>query len=339
MALLWVAALSIFPGPQGRWRLAISAGCGLALALLQPFAIVTVVAVLSVWLVVELLSTRTASARGWVLGSSLSGGAFVAAAAPVLLYDLQAVWSHPALAAWNRQNVTPSPRLWETVIAFFPLLGLSAVALWKREMWGSSSFRFVAVWGIVNLLLLYAPFGLQRRLTLGIFLPLAALAAYGVVYLGRGRRWLPMAALLLTLPSQLVVIGAGLSAALTQDPALVLTRDERSAYGWMAENLPAGSLVLADETSGNRIPAFADLRVVYGHPFETPSAEAELAWVRAVVAWRGSSSALVADLRARGVDYVFVTPDLRSRAPLEWLSSLDIVYRFGDVAVYEVTPP
>jgi hypothetical protein len=107
----------------------------------------------------------------------------------------------------------------------------------------------------------------------------------------------------------------------------------------MAENLPAGSLVLADETSGNRIPAFADLRVVYGHPFETPSAEAELAWVRAVVAWRGSSSALVADLRARGVDYVFVTPDLRSRAPLEWLSSLDIVYRFGDVAVYEVPPP
>ncbi len=337
MAFLWMAALCIFPGGRSRWRLVGAIGCGVALALLQPFAVATAFLASSAWMALEIVaSRRRPDDRGRILGSILALGGFLVGAAPVLLYDARVVLAHPALAEWNRQNLTPSSRLWETALAFLPLLLMAAVALLKREMWASSGFRFVAVWGGMNLLLLYAPFALQRRFVLGAFLPLAALAAYGVLYFAHRRRWIPAAALLLTLPSHLVVLGAGLSGALTQNPTLVLTQDERAAYSWMAENLPSGVLVLAGETAGNRIPAYADVRVVYGHPFETPSAETARAWVRAAFAWRGDSTGLVAALRARGVDYVYVGPEERALGPLNWLTSLEPRFQSGAVAVYAV---
>jgi len=339
MAFLCMAALCIFPGGHGRWRLVASAAFGLALALLQPFAVATVLVVASLWIASEIAASRRGPDDSpWRRGSILALAAFLVGAAPVLLYDVGAVLSHPALADWNRQNLTPSPGLWETALAFLPLLAMAAVAVLKREMWTSRAFRFVAVWGVLNLILLYAPFGLQRRLVLGVFFPLAALAAYGVTYFTRRRRWIPAAALLLTFPSHLVVLGAGLSAALTQNTVLVMTEDERTTYGWMAEHLPGGALVLAGETSGNRIPAFADLRVVYGHPFETPSAAAQRAWVRAAFAWPGDSAGLIAALRARGVGYVYVGPEERELGQLEWLSLLEPRFEAGDVAVYAVPP-
>jgi hypothetical protein len=199
--------------------------------------------------------------------------------------------------------------------------------------------RFLVVWGVTSLVLLYAPFGLQRRLVLGLYLPLAVLAGMGVSVLARRRTWLPTAVILLTLPSHLVVVGAGLAAALTQDPRLVLTVDEVAAYRWMETSLPENALVLAGARAGNRIPAFADVRVVYGHPFETPSAASEQAWVEAAYAWRGAANGLVEDLRARGVDYVYVGIEERSLGPLTWLSTFAPEFESGEVAVYRMPSP
>jgi hypothetical protein len=145
--------------------------------------------------------------------------------------------------------------------------------------------------------------------------------------------------ILLTLPSHLVVVGAGLAAALTQDPRLVLTSDEAAAYRWIDANLPANALVLAGARAGNRIPAFADVRVLYGHPFETPSAASEQAWVEAAYAWSGAAEGLLEDLRAREVDYVYVGIEERALGPLTWLSTLAPEFESGAAAVYRIPAP
>jgi hypothetical protein len=223
-------------------------------------------------------------------------------------------------------------------LAFLPLLGLAVVSLADRENRRRSSFRFLAVWAAVTLILLYAPFGLQRRLALGVYMPLAVVAAVGLSGRPRLPRWLPLLALLLTIPSHLVVVVAGLSGVARQEPALVLGADERETYRWMDDNLREGSLVLAGPLAGNRIPAYADVRVIYGHPFETPNAEAEKAWVEAVYAWRGSPAGVLSALRARGVEYVYVGEDERAMGPMEWLALLTPIHTVGDVAVFEAPP-
>jgi hypothetical protein len=339
MAVVWLAGLCIFPGMETRRRIVVAAACGVALSLLQPFAVAALGLVSIIWLVIEALAKRR-SADPVSIRSALSTLAvFGLAAAPVLVYDVWAVTANPSLAGWNRQNLTPSPSLLETGLAFLPLLAVAMPVLWTRASWKNPAVRFLVVWGAANLVLLYAPFGLQRRLVLGLYLPLAVLAGMGVSALARWRRWLPTAVILLTLPSHLVVVGAGLAAALTQDPRLVLTVDEVSAYRWMDANLPANALVLAGARAGNRIPAFADVRVVYGHPFETPSAASEQIWVEAAFAWRGEADGLVEDLRAREVEYVYVGIEERALGPLNWLSTLAPEFESGESAVYWIPPP
>lgn len=339
MAVVWLAGLSIFPGIQGRRRIVLASACGTILSLLQPFAVATLGLVSIIWLAVEAIAKRPSGDPGVIRPAISALAAFGLGAAPVLAYDIWAVTANPALADWNRQNVTPSPGLFETGLAFLPLLALAFRALWNRVSWKNPAVRFMVVWGATNLVLLYAPFGLQRRLVLGLYLPLAVLAGMGVSALARRRKWLPTAVLLLTLPSHLVVVGAGLAGALTQDPKLVLTVDEVAAYRWMEASLPADALVLAGARAGNRIPAFADVRVVYGHPFETPSAASEQAWVEAVYAWRGGAEGLLEALRARGVDYLYVGSEERGLGPLNWLTTLEPEFQSGEAAVYRIPGP
>jgi hypothetical protein len=338
VAALCLGGLTISPGYSSRWRIPLAGGSGLALALLQPFAVGAVAVFGSVWLGLETLAGSDPVERTERRRSAAALVAFLAAASPIIAYDAWAVFTHPALAAWNRQNFTPSPSLIETGLAFLPLLGLAVVSLADRENRRRSSFRFLAVWAAVTLILLYAPFGLQRRLALGVYMPLAVVAAVGLNGRPRLPRWLPLLALLLTIPSHLVVVAAGLSGVARQEPALVLGADERETYRWMDDNLRDGSLVLAGPLAGNRIPAYADVRVIYGHPFETPNAEAERAWVEAVYAWRGSPAGVLAALRARGVEYVYVGEDERAMGPMEWLALLTPIHTVGDVAVFEAPP-
>ena len=339
MAVVWLAGICIFPGLDGRRRILTAAACGAALSLLQPFAVASLGLVSIIWLAIEALA-KGSSVEPVSIRPALSAlAAFGFGAAPVVAYDVWAVTANPSLAGWNRQNLTPSPSLLETGLAFLPLLALAVPVLWSRVSWKNPAVRFLVIWGATNLVLLYAPFGLQRRLVLGLYLPLVVLAGMGASVLARWRKWLPTAVLLLTLPSHLVVIGAGLAAALTQDPRLVLTVDEVAAYRWMEASLPPNALVLAGVRAGNRIPAFADVRVLYGHPFETPSAASERAWVEAAYAWDGAASGLVEDLRARGVDYVYVGVEERSLGPLTWLSTLVPEFESGEVAVYRMLGP
>ena len=336
MAVVWLAGLCIFPGMESRRRFVVAAACGAALSLLQPFAVAVLGLVSAIWLAIEALA-KPASGDPVSIRAAISAlAAFALGAAPVLVYDVWAVTANPSLAGWNSQNLTPSPSLLETALAFLPLLALAVPALWNRVSWKNPAVRFLVVWGATNLVLLYAPFGLQRRLVLGLYLPLAVLAGMGVFALTGWRKWLPTALLLLTLPSHLVVVGAGLAAALTQDPKLVPTVEEVAAYRWMEASLPEGALVLAGARAGNRIPAFADVRVLYGHPFETPSAAIEHAWVEAVYAWRGGAVELLEALRARGVAYVYVGIEERGLGPLDWLSSLAPEFQSGEVAVYSL---
>jgi hypothetical protein len=140
----------------------------------------------------------------------------------------------------------------------------------------------------------------------------------------------------LCLPTNLLLLGASMGAASRQEPDLILARDEVLAYRWVASSVPAGALVLTGGVSGNRLPAYAPVRVLYGHPFETPDAAKMNDLVDSFFAGDRTSGERMPDLRALSIRYVLVGPRERAAGPLEWLKGLRQIYESDGFAVYEV---
>jgi hypothetical protein len=327
---------------RGATRLAwwaVSAACGAALALILPFVLLPAGAVLVTG--VALLAWMQRDALGWAGARSRlpALAAFAGGAAPIAVYDIWILFARPDLAKWTAQNATPSPSPLAYLIGFAPLLLLAAWAF-AREARLRNPPWLLALWAGVQLLLLYAPLALQRRLALGAYLPLAALAALGAAELtGRRGRRLAFILFLSAIPSNLLVIAAGVGGVARGEPLLVQSEAEACASAWLDVHAPSGSLVLAGEMHSNRLPAQAGVRVLYGHPFETPNAEAERALVQWLYDDTTSLSEALATLEVRGVDYVVFGPQERALGPAFWPEQLKRVAGCGDVSVFEVPVP
>jgi hypothetical protein len=271
----------------------------------------------------------------WRTGLVLLGGA------PFLVYDFWIARSHPALASWNAQNLTASPPVWDVALALSPALILALPGAWwavRRQVY---SARLLFVWAVLGLVLIYAPFELQRRFMMGIYVPFIGLAGFGLHSLAeRASKWArpaPALLLFLSLPTTLLVVLAGFANAQARDPWLYLRRDEARVLEWMDANLPQRTLVLASPESGMFIPAYTAERVIYGHPFETANADTEKeAVMRFFQAGQAGAQAAADFLVQRKVAYIFYGPRERALGALPEGIDLRPVYTSGDVTLYQV---
>src|SRR5439155_9121205 len=78
------------------------------------------------------------------------------------------------------QNITPSPALWDILLTGgVPLLlALAGAVVAVRRR--SEKDMLLLAWLGLGALALYAPFALQRRLSLGLWMPVVLLAATGL---------------------------------------------------------------------------------------------------------------------------------------------------------------
>jgi hypothetical protein len=254
----------------------------LLLGIVQPFCVVTVYSVLGGYFVLCLLKERRLP---WPeIRKGMVAGAVTAA---IIAYDYYVYTFNPVLHAWSEQNVTLSPPPWEYAIAYGLILALAvggAVLALRRR---SKADFFLLAWVIVNGLLLYAPFSLQRRLVTGLHIPLCVLAAIALPRhvsprFSPSRRTLILGTIIvLTVPSNLLVMVTLMTGAAQRDSHLYLYRDEAEAMAWLEENTQSTDIVLASPEMGLFIPAWAGNRVLYGHPFETIKAKEKKALVEA----------------------------------------------------------
>jgi asparagine N-glycosylation enzyme membrane subunit Stt3 len=241
-----------------------------------------------------------------------------AATAPIIAYDYYVYTFNPVLHAWSEQNVTHSPPLWEYALAYGLVLALAvggAVFALRRR---SKADLFLLAWVIVNGLLLYAPFSLQRRLVTGLHVPLCVLAAMALSHyvlpgFSPARRTLILGTLVvLTVPSNLFVLMASMAGAAQHDSRLYLYRDEAEAMTWLEENTQPADIVLASPATSLFIPAWAGNRVLYGHPFETIEADEKKALVETFYQAQTAESVRRGIIEGYHITYVFYGP--RERA-------------------------
>ncbi len=265
--------LSVLMKEDLKKNFVVLAGLSLLEAIIFPFGLVILMVILVLWKLVIWLKSREICLRG-LLAVFLGG-------IPYVLYQYLAIHADPLLAEWDRQNITTSPPLWDLLISFSPAIvfALAGLLLYVREKDGvvSTGSLLVSVWFAAGILLAYSPLTLQRRLLSGFYIPLAGLSVMGIEWLEN--RWKSIsriiwpAFLVLSLMTNAVILGSVSSAIKNRSSEIYLTKGELDAFRWLARNMPAGAVVLAAPETGNRIPAFTPLRVIYGHPFETVHAE------------------------------------------------------------------
>jgi hypothetical protein len=205
---------------------------------------------------------------------------FAVSALPWVAYDALVSRLDPLLAQWNAQNLTPSPVLWDLALSGgLPLLlAIAGLVLAARR--GTDKDIVLIAWLGLGGLALYAPFDLQRRLSLGLWMPVILLAVIGLregLWPRLRPAWRPLALIglaFLVLPSNLLVYFATVAAVARRDPAVFVTQSEAAALSWLASQAALGAVVAASPQLGLLIPARTDARVVYGHPFETVAAAA-----------------------------------------------------------------
>ena len=260
---------------------------------------------------------------------------------PWILYDAWIVLAHPVIAAWSSQNITPSPPLWQYLFGYGILLILAVIGVIRAKPFVTSTGRLLIVWGVSGFLLLYVPIGLQRRLNLGLYFPLAALAAFGLKGIAtRARSFWATALIILILivPSNLIVIAAGLYAVSNDEAVVLHTTDELNAFEWLGDNTSEGTVILAAPVIGNRLPAYSGARVLFGHPFETPNADESKQRVLDYYTWMGSSRMAITALQTDGIELVFFGPQEELIGTPNWLEALPVIAEFGEVRIFMVTP-
>lgn len=276
-------------------------------------------------------------------------------AAPFLVYYAAVVRENSAMAVWNSQNFTPSPPPIYFVLGFgLPLL-LALPGLWRAiRHFEQDGDRLMLIWFIVNAALLYLPagldrlnepFSLQRRLSIGMIIPIGYFGVRSLMDV-----WLPMIQrrrhrLVLVLLFVLIIPSNALSLLLPlfgiinsergKENAIMLTDDENRAIVYLAQYTPIDSVILAPVRVSLWIPAYSDLRVVYGHPYETLNAQQKL---EEIDQWyTGQNTNDCAPLLERyRVRYVVTNAEASGAACLNELSLSEPVRRFGNVAVYDL---
>lgn len=344
LAIMAGAVLMVSSKAAGRVKAVVMLACGGLLSIVLPFAAIAIAAAMSAWWLWELiLSLRSSGSWTEVLRAdrTLALGLFGLGALPFLLYDFWLTQAHPVLRVWHAQNLTPSPGIASYLIGYGPILLLASWAVFLQRGNLGSRRRLLIAWAVSGLLLLYAPFSLQRRLTLGLFIPLALLAGdtYGKWAAGkRGRILLAAVMLALTVPSNMLVVGAGLAQVGSGQDLLVYQQGEMLGYRWLQDHAQGDALVLAAPLTGNRLPAFADVRVLYGHPFETPDSDEMRTLVEGLFTKSGSDGLGLDDLKELEIEYVFYGPHERALGEPAWLDRLEVAFRSPGVTIFQAPP-
>lgn len=325
------------------------------LALLHPYDMVTVFAVLGIWEIVRAFSKkRSPSAIVFRMRRLFLLGLF---AIPPLAYYYLAGKIEPAIGLWSKQNITLSPPVHNYILGYGLLLVFAVVGIMAVRKSSATTARFPLLWLLVGLALLYVPVQINRRFTNGLHLPIVLLATTGIDLLWRwvasrfpNREFLRHA--LLALVAWIAGFGlffstlTGIARAIyyEADPAQSLYHirvTALAAMSWLEQNAPAHSVVLSHSFTGNILPARTGLRVYLGHGHQTIN-YGEKGWK--VTKWfywtNGDDEKKREFLQSNAIRFVYYGPDEKGKGYFrpDEKSYLRLVFIRGEDRVYEVVP-
>jgi len=350
----FILTLVAFKNKRRLWAILAGLACSLV-GLIVPFYVGVAYVVLGSYLLALFWTRRHIPWRELGLTAIV-----VLFSAPVLLYNGYVFWTNPAFRVWAQQNLilSPHPLHYLSGYAIVALLAIGGIRYVLQR--SESEKLFLVSWVLAVPPLLYVPFNLQRRLIEGFQMPLCILASLGLARYAlpavtrsalarrltrfqrytrpRLRRFVTTAIILLTIPSNLLLVGTNLVQVSRLSPPIFHERMELEAMDWLAAHTRPSDAVFSSYEVGNYIPARAGNRVFLGHGPETIHAEEKERMVRQFFQAETGDAYREQILRQYNIAYVFYGPAERALGDFQLAASpyLKEVFTNGRYAIYEV---
>jgi hypothetical protein len=301
---------------------------------LLPLSVAYALSVIIEWRLRGKITAREVRWGLWILVPAL----------PLIAYDLLTLTSNPAVAAWVMQRGNRVPSLPMLLLGLGLPLIMALPALYRAvRRFEADGDRFMLLWLLSMILLMYLPLQLDQYLLAGLMLPVAYFATRGVVDFWferikrryRGWVYVIMTPLLLLshifwlyLPVFPIIQGWN------NVDGNVLEQDYVDAFNYLDSEIRRGTVILASPDVSTWIPVWTDGRPVYGHYAETADAEVKL---QAVNEWyRASGEACAAVLTTYNVRYVILGPREREIGAGSCVQGLTLAAASDNVNVYAV---
>lgn len=335
--------LSYLAFRSGSVRTAVMGGLAfLALTSYHPYYAVTVMAVNVFAIICESFFSGF-RLRPWKMLSIIS-----LIALPAIGYQAWTFLGTMNGTLYGSQSVLLTPPVAHILLGFGGSLLAASIALvfWRRFDWKGEADgrRFVVVWFLVTLVLIYIPVAFQRRLLEGWFFPMVMLAT--PVLLWVWKKLLAMKHAVIAVPAgitifALVFLPASASAFIRTVQAYRLGEepfyfgaDVASGLEWVRERTPDDARVLGGGTSGNNVLGWGERAVFVGHWALTLDPEEK---VRLAEDWYkgGDDKGRCSFLYKHGITNVWLGTEERGMAP-EFLppSCIEEVFVSGNVTIY-----
>lgn len=331
--LLWAILCTLLSFERdGRWSLA-AACAAFAMIWVVPFYAGILAAVLAAYLLAIALVRRRLPWRE--IGLTLVTGL---GALPPAAYNAWSFAGNPAFRQLAEQLHTPSPHPAHYVLGFILWLIPAAWGAILVARNGEERWLLPLAWVLVVPLLLYLPYNMQRRMSAAIQVPLAMLAAAGLLAWWRNRPAARTGYVALVSVSNWLLIGGSLLLVAQRSEPVFRSGAEVDALQWLGRHASAGDTVLSSFEVGNIVPVHSDLRVFAGHGPETLyGAQKQAALARFFDAgtedgWRRD---LLLDF---GIDYVFYGPHEQALGSWQPGKSSYLVPVYGEAGytIYQV---
>jgi hypothetical protein len=246
------------------------------LALIQPTALVPISSALVLYVGIRYYLTREIPYHELRWASMLWLPVI-----PFMFYDYAVFRFNDIMGQFNEQNITRSPAPHLYLVGYGLLLIVAIPGLVRAvRRFERDGDQLMLLWLVINVIGLYAPFNLQRRLSMGLIIPLVyfdvrALEDYWFYKVPEKWRAPALIALIVFIvPSNVLNLGIPLFGAVFNtdsglENGLLLETDYWNTFDWLRDNAADDAVVLASPNVSLWIPAYTNQLVVFGHQYET----------------------------------------------------------------------
>ena len=290
-----------------KWKYSIYAGIvSGALCVFHPYHCVTFAVFVAVWIVIEYISTRHMPWK-MIMQSSVVGLCIL----PSVLYYIYVLSTDWVTAQHALHNITTTPSLLYVVVGFglpflFALYGL-------KHVYKKPEHKFIVIWFITHMCLIYLPLAFQRRLLQGVQFPMIILAVYGCMYVIQKYKMHVNKFVYIVIGSVVLCVGTSVFH-LVRDSMLFyehhswfyITNDAHSAYNWIENNTDKDATFINPITQHQAgISAFAARKVFVGHSHETPFYTSNIEWTKWIYMSNTNDLHKHDFLKRNNIDYLY----------------------------------
>ncbi|MCX5776042.1 MAG: hypothetical protein NTX32_00145 [Candidatus Firestonebacteria bacterium] len=244
-----------------------AAGALFLLGLTHPYDLATVYGALTVY-----LFWSKADRKRWYyfLGAAVLSS-------PALIYEYMLNIYDPFFREWGK-TVTLSSTIYSYLLGYGFVLLAALAYMVKRWNKFSRPELFLLSWVFSHLIMAYMPVRFERRLLLGLAVPLCLLAAlwfykYFIPFMQKNsfaaKKILPVAAILLIVPSNIRYVYEEYKYFVKYSNNYCLPAGDYKAFSWMDKNVKRDSVIFAFYSSGVYMPGLTGCKVYAGHYDQT----------------------------------------------------------------------